>query len=184
MDREAWVLSIGSQRAGHDWATKHSTAQQSDQSKAILTYSEVSIYLNDILVFYTVVMIQGLKLYCMSVCVCVCILFLDHTWNNFLIWILAVTLHSDYLIYIYIYIFFYDQIGLLRWLSGKELTCQCRRGWRLRFNPWVRKIPWKRKWQPTPVLLPGEFHGQRSYSPWGHRVGHDLATKEQQWMSQ
>ena len=40
------------------------------------------------------------------------------------------------------------------------------------FNPWVRKMPWRRKWQPTPVFLPGEFHGQRSlvgYSPWGHR---------------
>ena len=36
---------------------------------------------------------------------------------------------------------------------------------------WVRKTPWRRKWQPTPVLLPGKFHGQRSlagYSPWGH----------------
>ena len=38
------------------------------------------------------------------------------------------------------------------------------------FNPWVRKIPWRREWQLTPVFLPGEFHGQRSlegYSPWG-----------------
>ena len=38
------------------------------------------------------------------------------------------------------------------------------------FSPWVRKIPWSREWQPTPVLLPGESHGQRStvgYSPWG-----------------
>ena len=45
----------------------------------------------------------------------------------------------------------------------------------------VRKIPWRRKWQPTPVFLPGKFHGQRSpvgYSPWGRkRVRHDLATK-------
>ena len=32
-----------------------------------------------------------------------------------------------------------------------------------RFNPWVRKIPWRREWQPTPVFLPGEFHGQRSW---------------------
>ena len=43
----------------------------------------------------------------------------------------------------------------------------------------VRKIPWRREWQPTPVLLPGEFHGQRSlvgYSPWGRkRVRHDWA---------
>ena len=48
------------------------------------------------------------------------------------------------------------------------------------FNPWVGKIPWRRKWQPTPVFLPGKVHGQRSlvgYSPWGHkRVRHDLTT--------
>ena len=44
--------------------------------------------------------------------------------------------------------------------------------WRLGFDPWVGKIPWRRKWQPTPVFLPGEPHGQRSlegYSPWGHK---------------
>ena len=38
------------------------------------------------------------------------------------------------------------------------------------FNPWVGKIPWRRKWQPTPVFLPGESHGRRSlvgYCPWG-----------------
>ena len=44
------------------------------------------------------------------------------------------------------------------------------------FDPWVRKIPWRRKWQPTPVFLPGESHEQRSlagYSPWGcKKVGH------------
>ena len=33
---------------------------------------------------------------------------------------------------------------------------------RPRFDPWVRKIPWRREWQPTPVLSPGEFHGQRN----------------------
>ena len=40
------------------------------------------------------------------------------------------------------------------------------------FNPWVGKIPWRRKWQPTPVFLPGKSHGQKSlvgYSPWGCR---------------
>ena len=45
------------------------------------------------------------------------------------------------------------------WLSGKESTCQCKRH---RSDPWVGKIPWSRKWQPTPVFLPGEFHRQRS----------------------
>ena len=40
-----------------------------------------------------------------------------------------------------------------------NLTCQCRRP---RFDSWVWKILWRRKWQPTPVFLPGEYHGQRS----------------------
>ena len=56
--------------------------------------------------------------------------------------------------------------------SGKEPVCQCRRRKRHGFDPWVRKIPWRRAWQPTPVFLPGEFPGQRSlvgYSPWGRR---------------
>ena len=42
-----------------------------------------------------------------------------------------------------------------------------------RVDPWVRKIPWRRERQPTPVFLPRKFQGQRSlacYSPWGHRV--------------
>ena len=63
------------------------------------------------------------------------------------------------------------------WLSDYEPPCQCRR---LRFNPWVGKNPWRRKWQPTPIFLPGKSSGQRSpagYSLWGHkRDGHDLST--------
>ena len=63
---------------------------------------------------------------------------------------------------------------------GKESAWQCRRHKRHRFDPWVGKIPWRRAWQPTPVFLPGEFHGQRSlvdYSPWGsQRVGHNWET--------
>ena len=68
--------------------------------------------------------------------------------------------------------------GLRWWLSGKESACQCRR---CRFNPWVRKIPWWRKWQPTPVFFFLFFHSsilawkipQRKslvgYSPWGRK---------------
>ena len=41
-------------------------------------------------------------------------------------------------------------------VSGKESTCQCRRHNRHRFNPWVEKIPWRRKWQPTLAFLPGQ----------------------------
>ena len=56
--------------------------------------------------------------------------------------------------------------------SGKEPAYQCKRHKKCGFNPWVREIPWRRKWQPTPVFLPGECHGQRSlvgYNPWGHK---------------
>ena len=52
---------------------------------------------------------------------------------------------------------------------GKEPACQYRRLKRPGFDPWVRKIPWRRKWQPTPVFLPGEPHGQRSLA--GHSPG-------------
>ena len=60
--------------------------------------------------------------------------------------------------------------GLPWWLlSGKESSCQCRR---CGFDPSVGKIPWSRKWQPTPVFLPGKFHAQRCLAgcrPWGRR---------------
>ena len=60
-------------------------------------------------------------------------------------------------------------IGLLWWLRWQRICLQCRK---LGFNSWVRKIPWRREKHPPPVLLPGEFHGQRSlvgYSPWGRK---------------
>ena len=53
-----------------------------------------------------------------------------------------------------------------------ESACQCRRLRRHGFDPWVRKIPWRMKWQPTAVFLPGESYGQRSLvgcSPGGHK---------------
>ena len=49
--------------------------------------------------------------------------------------------------------------------------------WETGFDPCVRKIPWRRKWQPTPVLLHGRFHGRRSlvgYSPWGHKESYTI----------
>ena len=51
-------------------------------------------------------------------------------------------------------------------------TCQCRRGKRSVITPWVKKIPWRRKRQLTPVFLPGDSHGQRSLagnSPQGRK---------------
>ena len=60
-------------------------------------------------------------------------------------------------------------IGLPRWLSGKESASGCRSHRRHRFNPWVRKTPWRRAWKHTPVFLPRESHGQSSltdYNAW------------------
>ena len=76
---------------------------------------------------------------------------------------------------------------LLWLLSGKESACQCKRcrfdPWRQRLDLWVRKTPWSRKWQPTPVSLSGKSCGQRclvGYSLGGSkRVRHDLVTKQQ-----
>ena len=74
------------------------------------------------------------------------------------------------LLLLYIFLFFFPKecgTGASRRLSGKETACQC---WRLGFNSWARKIPGRRRQQPTPVFLPGESHGQSSlagYSLWG-----------------
>ena len=74
--------------------------------------------------------------------------------------------------------------GFPWWLSSKERACQCRRRG---LDPWVRKIPWRRKWQPTPLFLCGKSHAQRAlegYSPWDRkRVRHNLATKQQRTTS-
>ena len=86
--------------------------------------------------------------------------------------------------YVYIYIYlsapvlntallhmmvtFMCQHGFPGGASGKEPACQCRRYRRRGFNSWVGNIPWSRKWQPTPVIFPVKFHGQRNlvgYSP-------------------
>ena len=61
--------------------------------------------------------------------------------------------------------------------SGKEPSCQCRGCKRCGFDPWVGKILWRRAWQPIPVFMPREAHGQRSLgrlqSTRLHRVGHN-----------
>ena len=63
-------------------------------------------------------------------------------------------------------------LGIPGGACGKESASQCRSRGRCRFDPWVGKIPLRRKWHPTPVFLPEKFHGQRSlvsYSPWGRK---------------
>ena len=68
--------------------------------------------------------------------------------------------------------------GRPQWLCGQESACPSRTLWRCRFDPRVRKSPWRRKWQPAPGFLPGESHGQRSlvgYGPWG-------SEKSQTWL--
>ena len=57
---------------------------------------------------------------------------------------------------------FFSSSGLPCWLSGKESTCQCRRHG---FDPWIGKIPWRGKWQTTPVFLPEKSHGQKRSQP-------------------
>ena len=83
----------------------------------------------------------------------------------------------------HIFICLFKYICTCWWLSGKESACQCRRclpSRRHRLDPWVEKISWRRKWQPTLVFLPRKSHGQRSLVATIHgvnRVGYDLETK-------
>ena len=65
-----------------------------------------------------------------------------------------------------------DAVNSTAVASGKETNCQCRRCTRCRFSPWVGRMPWGRKRQPTLVFLPGKSHGQKSlagYGPQGHK---------------
>ena len=65
-------------------------------------------------------------------------------------------------------VLYFEKEGFPGGTSGKEPTYQFRRLKRHEFDPWVRKISWRRKWQPTPVFMPGESHGQKNlvdYSP-------------------
>ena len=76
----------------------------------------------------------------------------------------------------------YVSILFLRGLPGGSEGCVCLRYWRPRFDLGFRKVPWRRKWQPTPVLLPGESHVNPSIAWWTilpmglQRVGHDWVT--------
>ena len=62
----------------------------------------------------------------------------------------------------------YSSKGISMWLSCKESACQCRRRG---LDPWVGNIPWRRKWQPPPVFLPGKSHGQGNLVGYSHGVG-------------
>ena len=69
----------------------------------------------------------------------------------------------------HIYNIYVLSLILFKWRTGKESACQCRRWKRRRFDPWLGKVPWSRKWQPTLIFLPGKFHTQKSPeddSPW------------------
>ena len=87
-----------------------------------------------------------------SIYICVCVL--------------SIYIHINIYIYIYLcfpYIYtFHIYICFPGSPVEKEFSCQCSRLKRYGFDLWVGKIPWRRKWQPTPVFLPGKFHGQRS----------------------
>ena len=76
----------------------------------------------------------------------------------------------------------YLYCGLFWWLRGKGSVCQYKRPG---FDPWVQKMPWRRKWQPTAVFLLGKSHGQRSlagYNPCGCKES-DMKQQQQQKIS-
>ena len=89
----------------------------------------------------------------------------DDILNDF-IWIIL----SDFLVKEEFLPVVFDLLSPMGFLGGSDGKASCLQCERPGFDPWVGKTPWRRKWQPTPVFLPGESHGLRSlvgYSPWG-----------------
>ena len=82
------------------------------------------------------------------------------------------------------FLFFHEQFRDFTGGSAVTNLPAMQETWRHMSNLWARKIPWRRKWQPASVFLPGESHGQRGvegYSPWGLKgVRHNWATKQRQ----
>ena len=114
-----------------------------------------------------------------SICICQFLLYLF--WNSGLgtehivwyqnfsssflsTWYFFLTLNFNLCVSLYLSIWY---LGFLGGTSGKNPSCQCGRHSRHRFDSWVRKIPWKRAWQPTPASLPGESHWHRSLVGYG-----------------
>ena len=89
------------------------------------------------------------------VCVCVC----THKYMCMLTYFYTYVLRACSLL---VWSWIWVEWGFPGGASGKEPACQCGRYLRHRFDPWVRKITWRRAWQPAQVFLPGESHGQRS----------------------
>ena len=109
------------------------------------------------------------------------LLIADNTIN---VWLLFFC-HSLNIFLMSAYIFFcklsfWPPQGLPRWLSTKASTCQCRRHRRRGFDPWVGKMPWHRKWQPTPTFLPGKSCGWESLISYSPGKGKRSDTPEQQ----
>ena len=100
----------------------------------------------------------------------ICMMWLAHNQYKLL------RLNNMHLNFIFkLYKFYQVSLDILGSLNGSRVCLQC---WRPGFDPWVRKIPWRRKWQSTLVILPRTFHGRSSligYSPW---CGKELDTTE------
>ena len=73
-----------------------------------------------------------------------------------------------------------DTLSSSRWLIWQRICLQCRSPG---FSPWVRKIPWRKEWQPTPAFLPGESHGQRSLTGYRAQTHKESDTTEQWTLS-
>ena len=96
-----------------------------------------------------------------------------HDWATELNWTDEVRNSHCYYQVTFLFDHCYYQVGLPRWLGSEEFACQCNRSW---FNPWVRKMPWRRAWQPIPIFVSRKSRGPRclvGYSPQCNRVRHD-----------
>ena len=149
MDREAWHAGVHGVTKSQTWLSDRTELNWTDATLPKWHYAACIFTQQDIYIY-----IYLLDFYCKKTEVFVIIV-------------------NGYIIFCYVGIYSWASIWLAL-ISNVILKCG-----RPGFDPWVEKIPWRRKWQPTPVLLPGKFHGWRilvGYSPWGLK---ELDTTEQ-----
>ena len=96
-------------------------------------------------------------------------------WMHFNLWLKHILLNINNNLMIFIIMSPKTASSVARWL---RVPVQCMRPRRCGFEPWVGRIPWRRKWQPTSVFFMGKYHGQRSLAGYGPWIWKELDTTE------
>ena len=191
-------LSMGLHRVGHNWSNlaaaaaygvptecsivKGCSLKHSVPFKTSATYYYLP-YLSTVISFYCDKIYIAWKFSFLTICNILFsgIKYIHQNTHTHIANTNAFSILHNYPYYLYLKHFHHPQnkTGFQGAATCEESACQFQKHKRHGFDLWVGTIPWSRKWQPTPIFLPGEFHGQRSpagYPMGSQKVGHKWAT--------